>query len=149
MTIHGLLSTLKANLSQTDITLYPGASKQLIQQFEQEMSLTLPADFKAFYSFCNGFESAEDMFRIIPLEEILEQKREFEPQQFYVAEYLTYCDIWEVELTSQSSGYQIHHMNVALTDSLATFIDRFLRDGVYTKNGGLLDWPDEVQGRKS
>ncbi|WP_022824820.1 SMI1/KNR4 family protein [Hymenobacter norwichensis] len=49
MTIHELLSTLKANLNQTDITLYPGASEQLIQQFEQEMALVLPADFKTFY----------------------------------------------------------------------------------------------------
>jgi hypothetical protein len=105
MDIYEVLSTLKANLSQTDITLYPGASEQLIQQFEQEMRLVLPTDFKTFYSFCNGFHSAEDEFQMIPLEEILYKKSELKPNQFYLAEYLFYCDLWEVEVYDTLENY--------------------------------------------
>ncbi|MET4106119.1 SMI1/KNR4 family protein [Hymenobacter sp. UYP22] len=143
MDIYEVLSTLKANLNQTDITLYPGASEQLIQQFEQEMNLVLPTDFKVFYSFCNGFESEEDMFRMIPLEEILERKQEFEPRQFYIAEYLIYCDMWEVELTTNPSIYRIHS-GVTLTDSLVVFLNRFLQGGVFEATG-LYNWREEVR----
>ncbi|MBO0357877.1 SMI1/KNR4 family protein [Hymenobacter sp. BT186] len=144
MTIHEVLATLKANLKQTDITLYPGANEQLIQQFEQEMNLVLPADFKVFYSFCNGFYSARDEFQMIALEEILDQKHELQPQQFYLAEVLIYCDVWEVELTNQPSGYRIHNMGVTLTDSLAAFLNRFLHAGVYQENG-LYNWREEAR----
>jgi len=145
MDIHEVLSTLKANLPQTDITLYPGTSEQLIRQFEQEINSVLPTDFKTFYSFCNGFESKKDMFRMIPLEEIVDWKQREKPQQFYVAEYLTYCDMWEVELTNPLSGtYRIHNMDVTLTDSLAVFLNRFLQDGVFGDKG-LHNWCEEAR----
>lgn len=144
MTIHELLSILKANLNQTDITLYPGASEQLIQYFEQEMNLVLPADFKTFYLFCNGFYSAKDEFQMIALEEILDQKHELELQQFCLAEVLIYCDMWEVELTNQPSGYRIHNLGVTLTDSLAAFLNRFLQGGIYQENG-LYTWREEAR----
>ncbi|MBC6698676.1 SMI1/KNR4 family protein [Hymenobacter puniceus] len=147
--IYELLMSLRANLSQTDITLYAGASEQLIYQFEREMNLILPADFKAFYLFCNGFESEDDMFRMIPLEEILERKQELPSHQFYVAEYLIYCDMWEVELSDQMSGkYRIHNMNITLTDSIVEFLNRFLQGGVF-EAGGLYDWRQEAIRSKS
>ena len=143
MMVQTLLAALKANLKQTDITLYSGASEQLIKQFEQEMNLVLPADLKTFYAFCNGFESEEDWFRMIPLEEILESKFKYQPKQFYLAEYLTYCDMWEVELTDCAlEAYRIHNMNVTLTDSLAVFLDRFLQGGVFGE-AGLYNWREE------
>jgi hypothetical protein len=149
MTIHEVLSTLKANLDQTDITLYPGASEQLIQQFEQEMKLVLPADFKTFYTFCNGFESAEDMFRIIPLEEMLEYRAKLPDKQFYLAEYLLYCGMWEVEIgIPVSDSYQICDRGVILTNSLAVFVGRFLQGGVFEKQG-LYHWEEEVRGINS
>ncbi|WP_375437172.1 SMI1/KNR4 family protein [uncultured Hymenobacter sp.] len=146
MTIHKLLSRLKANLKQTDISLYPVANEQLIKQFEQEMRLVLPTDFKIFYLFCNGFESAEDMFRMIPLEEILEYRNELPPKQFYLAEYSIYCGTWEVEIGIPiSDHYQIFDQGVVLTSSLAAFINRFLQGGVFEKQG-LHYWQDEVRG---
>jgi hypothetical protein len=140
MTIQELLATLKATLTQTGIVLYPGADQQLIKHFEQEMNLVLPADFKTFYAFCNGFESGEEWFRMIPLEEILEHKSEYQPRQFYVAEYLIYCDMWEVDLTDGALGtYQIHNGYVPLTDSLAVFMERFLQGGLFSDTG-LYNW---------
>jgi len=140
MTIETLLASLKANIEQTDITLYPGASPTLIEQFEQEMSVVLPVDFKIFYSLCNGFESEEDMFRMIPLEEIVDSKPQYQPKQFYIAEYLIYCDMWEVELTDIIlESYRIYNMNVTLTNSLAVFLNRFLQGGVFG-DAGLYNW---------
>lgn len=153
MVIQELLAVLKATLPQTDITLYPGANEQLIQQFEKEMKLVLPADFKTFYTFCNGFESAEDMFRIIPLEEIIERKAGYYFHQFTFAEYMIYGDLWEVEINNKTRNYHIFNMDtnsqkVMLTDSLAVFIYRFMQGGVYEKNG-LISWPNEIRGRNS
>jgi len=88
------------------------------------------------------------MFRIIPLEEILTQRDEYQPQQFYVAEHLCYCDMWAVEVLDQVSEiYRIHNMNVTLTDSLSCFVGRFLQVGVL-KTNGLYDWRNEVRSRK-
>lgn len=145
MTIDELIATLKANLNQTDIVLYPRASEQLIRRFEQEMHLVLPADFKTFYSFCNGFESAKDTFRFVPLEEILEYRHDLLPNQFYLAECLIYCDTWEVEISKTADEpYYILNLNTTLTNSLAGFLQRFLQGGVYNE-GGLYGWREEIR----
>jgi len=41
---------------------------------------------KALYRFCNGFESAEDIFRIIPLKEIVEELSRYGPNSFAFAD---------------------------------------------------------------
>ncbi|RYU81848.1 SMI1/KNR4 family protein [Hymenobacter persicinus] len=145
-----LIQLLTANPAQTDISLYPAASAQLVSHFEAEMGLVLPADFKEFYSFCNGFESEEDVFRVIPLEEILERRSEHPKGQFYVAEYLIYGDMWKVELNEEQPGrYQISNhgsdaLTIVLTDSLAEFIGRFLQGGVFDV-AGLYEWREEIK----
>lgn len=140
MTIQQLLKTLKTNLPQTDITLYPPASAHLMQQLEAALGVDLPADFRAFYAFCNGFKSAELLFHITPIEEVIHFK-DYQPQQFLFAEYAVCVDFWTVEILPESSGYRILSQSpdgkmVFLTDSLALFIHRFLQGGVF----GLLDW---------
>jgi hypothetical protein len=142
-----ILNTL---LDQTDIILYPGADTSLVQYFEKEMHLILPNDFKAFFSFCNGFESKEDMFRMMPLDEILESKSEYAPSEFFIAEYLIYSDMWQVNFdNSDTSKYQIFNINgdnqkLNLTNSLALFIQRFLQGGVFGKDG-LYEWHEAVK----
>ncbi|MFD2783927.1 SMI1/KNR4 family protein [Hymenobacter rubripertinctus] len=145
MTIQELLSTLNADLPQTDITLYPAASEQLIQQLEAALGLVLPADFREFYTFCNGFESAEFLFHMTPIEEIIHFKEDYQPHQFLFAEYAVCVDFWIVEITPGSRGYRMlgQHPDgemVFLTDSLALFIARFLQGGVL----GLVDWLPEL-----
>ncbi|MHB8207209.1 SMI1/KNR4 family protein [Mucilaginibacter sp.] len=48
-----------------------------IENFEKELNLILPDEIKQFYKFSNGFESAEDIFRIIDFEEITSSFAEF------------------------------------------------------------------------
>jgi len=69
--IHDIIQIIDENKVQLGITLYEPACDYNIENFEEELHIKLPDDIKTFYRFCNGFESEEDMFRIIPLEEIL------------------------------------------------------------------------------
>jgi SMI1 / KNR4 family (SUKH-1) len=145
--IADIIAKLSTNLSSYDITLYPPASGQDLINFERKLNCPLPDDFKALYLFCNGFESAEDIFRIIPLDEISDQLSRYEPNRFSFAEYLIYCDTWEIEINpSDPTEYWISNRGKVLrllTKSLAEFIDRFLAKGVFG-NGGLYAWHDEA-----
>jgi hypothetical protein len=144
MTIQQLIATLKAGLAQTDITLYPSASAQLMQQLEVALGVSLPADFRAFYTFCNGFKSAELLFHITSIEEVIHFK-DYQPHQFLFAEYGACVDFWIVEILPESGSYRILSQGpdgemVFLTDSLASFIHRFLQGGIF----GLMDWASEL-----
>ncbi|WP_170172532.1 SMI1/KNR4 family protein [Hymenobacter rigui] len=144
MSIQQLIATLKADLPQKDITLYPPASAQLMQQLEAALGVVLPADFREFYAFCNGFGSAEFLFHITPIEEILHFK-DYQPHQFLFAEYGACVDFWIVEIAPEATSYRILSQGSAgemvfLTDSLALFIHRFLQGDIF----GLLDWAAEL-----
>jgi hypothetical protein len=147
MVIKEIIEHLSTNLSYYDITLYPPASGQELDNFEHQLNCPLPDDFKALYLFCNGFESAEDLFRIIPLEEITDQLSRYKPNSFAFAEYLIYCDMWDIEINpSNPNEYWISNQGKAfrlLTKSMAEFLDRFLAKGVFGE-GGLYTWHDEV-----
>ncbi|MDJ0368101.1 hypothetical protein QMK33_23430 [Hymenobacter sp. H14-R3] len=73
-----------------DITLYPAATEPLFAAFEAKASLVLPPDFKRLYYFTNGFEAVEDLFRVVPLEELMDDWHSENriAGQFYFAEYL-------------------------------------------------------------
>ena len=81
------INTEKANLG---ITLFNQASEADISTFEKIKRVNLPDDLKTFYRFSNGFESEEDLFRIIPLHEILENSPSNYTvgiKDFHIAEY--------------------------------------------------------------
>jgi hypothetical protein len=145
MDIEQIIARIKAG--PNDITLYPAATKQLFKTFEARFDLVLPPDFKRLYSFSNGFESEEDMFRLIPLEELMHDWRakEMGYSKFYFCEYLVYCDMWGIDLSSSEQlSYSIFYpvsegRRLFMTNSLAEFLSRFLEAGVYGK-GGLYDW---------
>ena len=147
MSIETTLSDLSTNHATYGITLYAPSTTQQINEFETTLGLTLPDTFRRFYLFCNGFESAEDMFRIIPLEEIAERKQDYEPNSFSIAEYMIYCDMWDVHLTPPDyTNYLISNTDIkyrALTTSFAEFLERFIVGGVFGK-GGLYEWHAQV-----
>ncbi|WP_436488688.1 SMI1/KNR4 family protein [Chitinophaga sp. ARDCPP14] len=146
--IHGMLG----------ITLFDKASPADIDLFEQTMGIKLPQDLKTFYLFCNGFEQNEDMFRMIPLDEIIdntlgeERSTYFSVQNgFHVAEYCIYCDTWELNLDKEDENkYTISHLSdnntLTLTDSLPEFLNRFLNGGLFN---GLYPWQSEIEQRTS
>lgn len=136
--ITDIISRIRRDKAEFGITLYDGASPIDIAEFEKVKHVKLPNDFKELYRFCNGFESAEDMFRIIPLQEIIENrdtKYLVGQNDFHFAEYMIYCDMWTVSINSQDSqNYTIYReaggMSV-LTNSLTDFLNMFLNTSVY------------------
>jgi hypothetical protein len=143
MNISEAIAAIKAG--PNDITLYPGAPQELIEEFQAKTGITLPSDLVIFYQECNGFESAEDLFRIVPLDEALENRSRdiaeygLKSNQFYVAEFLLYCDTWtiEIDLSEPNTHRVLDGGNTVLTHSFVEFIARFLTGGVYGE-GGLL-----------
>jgi hypothetical protein len=79
--ISDIIAKLSKDPSSYDITLYPPASALDLSAFERELNCPLPDDLKTLYLFCIGFESAEDLFRIIPLDEIRDRMKEYQPNQ--------------------------------------------------------------------
>jgi len=75
VTIEDCIQRIKTDKHELGITLFEPASPTEIADFENIMNIKFPADFVEFYSFANGFESDEDMFRIIPLEEIIDDQK--------------------------------------------------------------------------
>jgi cell wall assembly regulator SMI1 len=149
MPITNIINLLKTNLDQTDITLRKGASDKLISEVEHRIEVQLPDDIKEFYKFSNGFESAEDMFNIIPLEEVIEQVKNSAPN-LYIAEYMIYGNVWEVKINPHNNNdYKILNIDedkeeIILTNSFAEFIQHFLNGGVFEKDG-LYDWKNKIK----
>jgi cell wall assembly regulator SMI1 len=109
MSINDIITKIQNSQQELGITLYPGASDKKIAEAEVAIQLTFPEDIKQFYKFCNGFESDQDLFRIIPLEELIsnEKNKDILSNQFYIAEYMDYCDMWAVEIGKQQNEYTI------------------------------------------
>lgn len=146
----------KLNLA-SDIILYSAATQQQIRVFEEAIGLELPLDLKILYSYSNGFEGIQDLFRIIPLEEIIEgwnSRGSLAFNQFNFAEFLIYADVWHIEINNHCDvPYTIFYLTpeekeekVFLTTSLAEFINCFLIGGMY-KQGGVYDWMKSIAPR--
>jgi hypothetical protein len=142
MEITEIISLLGKQASEYGITLYPGADNATIYEFEYHTKMRLPEDLKTFYQFANGFESDKDMFRIIPLHEILENINVEKEAKCYIAEYLIYCDTWDLTVDPHDkNSYEITGEELR-TNSFSAFLTCFLKGGVYT---GLYDWSNFEQ----
>lgn len=142
-----MMNIISSRKEELGITLYPPAYPYLIEVFEIRMGVKLPEEVRALYLYCNGFESEEDQFRIIPLEEIMERRKEFVKGQFYFAEYMLYCDMWDIQVDANDpDSYGIYNSsyNILLTNSLVTFLEHFVKGGVF-EVGGLIDWQEKLE----
>jgi len=135
--ITDIIERIQKERVQLGITLYPQASPDEIVAFEVIRQIKLPDDFKTFYRFCNGFESEEDLFRIIPLYEIIERgfSGHLEGEKdFHFAEYMIYSDLWSLSINDKYNSYSIYNNTgkvVVLTNSLSEFLNIFLDGGVF------------------
>jgi len=147
MSIADVINYLENHLDKTDITLHYGATDRLINQFETTFGVKLPDDIKQFYKFANGFESSEDLFNIVRLEEIIGH-RDCDKPDIYIAEYMIYCDMWGLEINPNNHNeYTIFNIGadskkIVLTNSFAEFLQRFLNGGVFD---GLYNWREEIK----
>ena len=151
MFITAVINLLKNYTGPFELTLKSGASEELIAEVEQTYGIVLPDDFKTFYRFTNGFEMDEDMFNMISLTDLVSEKSTYN-LPLCIAEYMIYSDTWELKINQHNSNdYQIINRDhdgdeLVLTNSLAEFIIRFLRGGVFD-SGGLYDWHEEIRAK--
>ncbi len=150
MKINEAIVLLKSYNGPFELTLHAGADEALIKDVENAYGIELPEDFKHFYRFTNGFEMDEDIFNMIPLGEMIgNSKNDNHPS---IAEYMIYSDMWRLEINPYDfNQYEIYVLDydsekIVLTNSLAEFIARFLRGGVF-EIGGLYTWKDEIKAK--
>ena len=143
MTIGELISEIELKHRLSGITINPPASEVEIKVFEQKLGFELPADFKQFYSLCNGFECTEDIFKMVSLQDALQYEQDYGENWFHFAEYMIYSDMWSVRVESNAQ-YEIFNkdMEIVLSSSLKEFLQRFLQGNVFDK-GGLYDLQEE------
>ena len=153
-TIREIIERIKADKVNLGITLFAPSSLSDITKFEKVRAVKLPDDLITFYSFSNGLESAEDMFRIIPLEEIIDNLKDrdtYTEQQgdFHFAEYMIYCDMWTLHIDSTDhNNYKIYNIadnTITLTNSFSDFMKIFLDGGVFD---GLYSWRQAIETQK-
>ena len=150
MTINEALELLKFYNGPFELKLHAGANEALIKKVENTYGVTLPEDFKTLYRFSDGFEIDEDILNMIPLTEMISNKAANEP--IWIAEYMIYCDMWGLEINPDDpNDYSISVSDqdkgkIKLTNSLAEFIARFLKGGVF-EIGGLYHWADEIKAK--
>lgn len=149
MSIKQTIEAIVLKHQETGITLNPPASLTEITLFEQITSFSLPADFKEFYSICDGFSCEEDLFNMTSLIDIYSY-HDYKANSFDFAEYMTICDSWGLRITS-NGVYEIFNASyptIPLTSSLEEFLNRFLTGNVFD-TGGLYDWGKELNIEQS
>jgi hypothetical protein len=105
----------------------------------------LPADVRAFYLCCNGFDVDNELFRFMPLAENLEDGWNhllIAPHDLFIAEYMIYSDAWALTVDASAlEGYIIYNAReeLTLTTSFAEFLEIAMHHGIHD-NGGLYDW---------
>ena len=147
-TLIDVLTFIKENTSLVGIELNKPATKSEIDFFENS-KIKLPKDFKTLYNFSNGFETDEDLFRLIPLNEIIDNGNDdycISETSFHFTEYMIYSDMWTVEINlNDIENYKVYNKAdniVYLTNSLAEFLCVFINKGIYD---GLYQWREDRQ----
>ncbi|MBO2011132.1 SMI1/KNR4 family protein [Hymenobacter negativus] len=136
------------------IQLNPPATTDVIAAFEKTFEITLPDELQSFYRQCNGFETDDVLFRVIPLEEAIRELEEYnngvKGSAFTFAEYMIYSDVWMVRLKPEiADAYEIINQNhgtepiIVLTDSILEFIIRYAESGGDFGDEGLYKWFEE------
>ncbi|TRX34090.1 SMI1/KNR4 family protein [Flavobacterium restrictum] len=150
--INDVINFIDKNKAKLGFELNAKATENEIANFEKN-KIHLPDDLKIFYSFSNGLETDEDLFRIIPLEEITKNGDDeylINPTSFHIAEYLIYCEMWTIDIDLENrNNYRIYNKSeeiVILTNSFAEFLVRFINGGIYD---GLYKWQVEIRKDKN
>jgi hypothetical protein len=144
-----LFNRLEETVKSLGIKLNSPATAEDLKNLELAINQKLPQDLYDFYSYCNGFETNDVLFRVIPIGEILSYIHEL-TTSFYFAEYMVYSDDWKIKLHDKKH-YRItndNHKSVApltLTTSVIEFLERYLTGGGVFGDNGLYKWFDEVQ----
>lgn len=145
MNIKILIKLIQEKHHQSGIEINPPATFSDITEFENEIGFALPSDFREFYLTCNGFGCNEDIFNMIPLQNIRKYPQNFGKNWFHFSEYMIYSEMWGLRRTSEGE-FEIFndiHPDKVMTSSVNEFLQRFLTGNVFD-NGGLYEWQKEL-----
>ena len=126
--ISAVIERMLRNRVQLQIELKEAAYNE-VEEFEAKTGLALPDEMRTFYSLFNELYGAEDMFRIIPLSEVVEDAR-YTENGFDFAEYLIFCDLWSVTISKDNCNDYLISGDFP-SHSFADFLERFLDGGVH------------------
>jgi SMI1 / KNR4 family (SUKH-1) len=132
-------------IKQLGITLKEPCSEQDITDLQSKLSYPLPSDFIEFYTFCNGIETDDFMFRIIPISEVIDYRSELKSNMLHFAEYMIYSDQWLIQLNEEGS-YEIlnnDHETKEMTvqsNSILGFLEIYLTGGLFNKLNNNSFW---------
>ncbi|GGF01697.1 hypothetical protein GCM10011518_08930 [Flavobacterium limi] len=150
-TLIEVLNFIKDHSLELGIQLNKPATDTDIENLKN-IKIELSEDFKVLYKFCNGFETNEDIFRLIPLDEIIENGKDnylISDHSFHFTEYLIYCDMWSVDINPKNiEEYKLYNKAdevVVLTNSITEFLCVFINKGLYD---GLYEWGEEKSNNK-
>lgn len=145
MNIKELVDKIRNKHQDNGIEINTPAKISDIADFESQIGFELPYDFREFYLNCNGFRCNEDLFNIIPLQDIRLHKQDYRANWFYFSEYMIYSDMWGLRRTAmgQFEIFNGSYMDKTITISLKEFLQRFLTGNVFD-TGGLYEWHDEL-----
>lgn len=145
MSLADLINSIKIGHQEYGIRINPPATLEEFQKAEIKLGFQLPADFREFFSICNGFERKDDNFAIISLDKLFLDS-DFGKDCVIFAQYMTYSDVWILRKL-QGESYEIFSSEdeyTVLTTSLTGFLQKVLQAHV-SEEGGLFKWPDEIK----
>lgn len=140
-----LIDLIRDKNLDSGIEVNPPATLSEIADFERQIGFSLPNDFREFYLTCNGFGCNEDIFNILPLQEIMLYQQDYGDNWFYFSEYMIYSDTWGLrrKTTGQFEIFNGSYPDKTMTSSLTEFLQIFLKGNVF-ETGGLYEWHDEL-----
>lgn len=133
------------NLKKLGVKLNAPATISELITLEQVLNCKLPTELTTFYQYCNGFETDDHLFRVIPIQEIIEYKSELPDNTFHFAEYMIYSDQWLIKVYN-SEKYEIlndDHKSkelLGLNNSILKFLKAYLNGGLFGKTESESFW---------
>ncbi|WP_426326217.1 SMI1/KNR4 family protein [Pedobacter sp. R-06] len=133
-----LFESKKDEVNELGITFNAPCSGEDLTELELKLSYPLPPDLIEFYTFCNGFNTDDWLFRVIPVHEAVDYKSELANNIFHFAEYMINSDQWLIQL-QEGGQYEVinddhgsQEMTVQTT-SILKFLDIYLTEGLFSK----------------
>ncbi|MBT2564427.1 SMI1/KNR4 family protein [Pedobacter sp. ISL-68] len=137
-TFKQLFANKKDIIKKLGITFNAPCSDEDLAGLELKLSCPLPPDLIDFYKFCNGFDTDDHLFRVIPVQEAIDYKSELKKNTFHFAEYMIYSDQWLIQL-QEGGQYEVindNHGSQKMTvqaTSILKFLEIYLTDGLLSK----------------
>ncbi|MGN7988107.1 SMI1/KNR4 family protein [Pedobacter sp. 22226] len=148
-----LFENKKTVIKKLGITFNDPCREEDIADLQSKLSQPLPSDLIDFYTFCNGIETEDFMFRVIPISEVIDYRSELKSNTLHFAEYMIYSDQWLIQL-NEGGGYNILNNDhgsketTVQSNSIFEFLEIYLTEGLFSKSDNNSFWDRLSKSRK-